>query len=261
MTDAPSAAVAVTFDFHQTLVACDPWFELEVRSLASAFLTWQGQSGGTIVDAELLRDADAAYRRLRDRVVADGREHAAEACLALVLDELELDIDRAIVEAGVDELMRGSLAAATPVDGAPALVAELVAAGVPLGVVSSAVHHPFLEWALDRFEMRLAFTTIVTSASAGYYKSRPEIFWRAADDLGVDPANVIHIGDSYRFDVEGAHRAGMRSVWLHPNLEAANESHEPALRLTSLDGAATKILTLLGIQPAPKVIHLSNASQ
>ena len=64
------------------------------------------------------------------------------------------------------------------------------------------------------FGIAAAFTTVVTSASAGFYKSRPEIYLHAAEQLGVVPQPMVHVGDSLRFDVGGASRAGMGTVWL-----------------------------------------------
>ena len=40
------AGRAITFDFHNTLIHCDPWFELEVRTLPGAFLRWFWQERG-----------------------------------------------------------------------------------------------------------------------------------------------------------------------------------------------------------------------
>jgi putative hydrolase of the HAD superfamily len=85
--------------------------------------------------------------------------------------------------------------------------------GLRCGIVSSAVHHPFLEWTLERFGLTAAFASVVTSASSGYYKSRPEIYQTALRALGVAPGEAVHVGDSYRFDVQGARRAGLRTIW------------------------------------------------
>lgn len=238
---------AVTFDFHNTLVRCDPWFELEVRTLPAAFLRWETEQGGDAVDAALLSTAEAAYRRLRQEIMAHGEELAAEAGVAQVLGELNLPVDPAMIERGVAALMRGALEAATPVPGAVATVRAVAATGVPVGIVSSAVYHPFLEWALARFGLLPLFAEVVTSASAGWYKSRPEIYWHATERLGAAPERTVHVGDSYRFDVAGARRAGLRTVWLRADPTAEAGDGEPAdLTLDSLEGAAPSILDLLG---------------
>jgi FMN phosphatase YigB (HAD superfamily) len=125
-------------------------------------------------------------------------------------------------------------------------VRELSQTGAPIGIVSSAVYHPFLEWTLEAFGLRDAFQVIVTSASAGFYKSRPEIFLHAAEALGADPGRMVHVGDSLRFGVGGAGRAGMAAVWLrHDGGRHEADAFTPDLTLETLVAAAPRILDVL----------------
>ncbi|HEU5432339.1 MAG TPA: HAD family hydrolase [Thermomicrobiales bacterium] len=237
---------AITFDFHNTLAHCDPWFDLEVHHLPSAFLRWLADHGGPVRSDETLADADAAYRRLRHAIVEHGNELPAEACVAYVLDDLGIAVDDATVERGVATLMRATLAEAEPTHGAIETVRALAETGVPLGIVSSAVYHPFLDWTLERFGIRDAFRDVTTSASAGFYKSRPELYLHAVARLDAVPERTVHVGDSWRFDVDGARRAGLRTVWLRradASLPAGGAA--PDLTVRTLVGAAPRILTLL----------------
>lgn len=195
---------------------------------------------------DLLEEADGRYRQLRKEIMEHGNELTAEACLQIVFGDLHLPVPEEDVRTGVGQLMREALTEATPVLGAVETVREIHGAGVPIGVVSSAVYHPFLEWTLESFGILGAFRVIVTSASAGFYKSRPEIFWHAAEALGAVPERMVHVGDSLRFDVGGASRAGMRTVWLRENrVEAGDQAIQPDLALTSLESAAPEILAVL----------------
>jgi HAD superfamily hydrolase (TIGR01549 family) len=237
---------AITFDFHNTLAHCDPWFDLEVHHLPSSFLRWLAENGGPVRSDEILADADAAYRRLRQAIVDHGNELPAEACVAYVLDDLGIAVDDATIERGAATLMRATLAAAEPTAGAIDTVRTLAAAGVPLGIVSSAVYHPFLDWTLERFGIRDVFRDVTTSASAGFYKSRPELYLHAVARLDAVPQRTVHVGDSWRFDVDGARRAGLRTVWLRrAGVELPAGGAEPDLAVSSLAGAAPRILTLL----------------
>lgn len=239
---------AVTFDFHNTLAICDEWFELEIRQLAAAYLSWEARQRATgPVDPALLDTAVTTYRQLRFEIMDHGNELSAEDCVAQVLERLSQPVNMESITHGVAELMREVSAAATPVPGAVETVRGLRDAGVTLGVISSAVYHPFLEWTLAKFEIEDAFRDIVTSASAGFYKSRPELYWHAAAAIGADPRRTVHIGDSYRYDVEGANRAGMATVWLNREGEPAPESDVvPNLTLSTLDGSKPAILALAG---------------
>src|SRR5262249_61886466 len=112
--------------------------------------------------------------------------------------------------------------------------------------VASAVYHPFLEWTLERFGIRDAFAVVTTSASAGYYKSRPEIYLQTLQRLEVDPARSVHVGDSWRFDVVGARRAGMRTVLIAAEHDpAAWEEFTPDLVVASLEHAAPRSMVVL----------------
>ena len=233
---------AITFDFHNTLAACPEWFDLEVKHLPSAFLQWHADS----YDPSLLADADARYRQLRRAIMAHGDELPAEACLERVFTAMGLEFSEDEVATGVEELMRDVLPHATPIPGAVAAVRAIHETGTAVGIVSSAVYHPFLEWTLDRFEIRDAFRAVVTSASAGFYKSRPEIYWHAAACLDTAPEHIVHIGDSLRFDVGGAGRAGFGTVWLrHADEASSQDGITPDLTLDTLENASPEILAVL----------------
>jgi HAD superfamily hydrolase (TIGR01509 family) len=243
---------AITFDFHNTLAACPEWFELEVRTLPSAFLRWWTSREGSALASAVFTDADDRYRRLRRDIMEHGNELSAEACLDRVFSAMWLDVPVGTIETGVEQLMRDALAGASPIPGAAETVRDLHQSGVPIGVVSSAVYHPFLEWTLSSFGIRDAFRVVITSASAGFYKSRPEIFLHAARALGTDPERMVHVGDSLRFDVGGASRAGMGTVWLQRDgAPAADETIFPDLTIETLEAAAPGILGVLRArQPA-----------
>jgi HAD superfamily hydrolase (TIGR01509 family) len=237
---------AITFDFHNTLASCPEWFELEVRHLPSAFLRWWSDRDGRQLAPTLLDEADARYRELRHEIIEHGNELTAEACLEHVFAVMRLHVAADDVRSGVADLMRGALAGAAPIPGAVTTVREIHRSGVPIGIVSSAVYHPFLDWTLEAFGIRDAFNVVITSASAGFYKSRAELYVHAAELLGATPERMVHVGDSFRFDVAGASRAGMGTVWLRGDQPQPEDSSiQPDLALTTLVAAAPEILMVL----------------
>jgi HAD superfamily hydrolase (TIGR01509 family) len=237
---------AITFDFHNTLATCPEWFELEVRHLPSAFLRWWSDRDGRRLAPGVLDEADARYRQLRQEIMEHGNELTAEACLERVFAAIRLPVPDDDVRSGVEVLMRGALDGAAPIPGAVATVREIHQAGIPMGIVSSAVFHPFLEWTLESFGIQNAFDVVITSASAGFYKSRAELYIHAAELLGATPEQMVHVGDSLRFDVGGANRAGMGTVWLRGDrIEPEDPSIRPDLVLTTLVEAAPQILMVL----------------
>lgn len=64
---------------------------------------------------------------------------------------------------------------------------------------------------------------VIISAEVGRRKPAREMFDRTAEALGCRPEEVLHVGDTWADDVEGALAAGMRACWV-------NRIGEPAPR-------------------------------
>lgn len=236
----------VTLDFHNTIVNSAAWFQIEVFDLPGAWLRWRATQTGIKVDPATIEEANAGYRRLRQAIHEHGHELTAEACLDIVLPQLGISVSDADLAEGVEAIMAETLADISPVDGVIDLIRDLQAEGVRLGIVSSAVYHAFLDWSLDRYGIKDAFDSIVTSASAGWYKSRPEIYWNALDALDSAPERAIHIGDSARFDVATGRRAGMQTIWYQrEGAKPLENDPGPHATIQSFAGAAPLVLDRL----------------
>jgi putative hydrolase of the HAD superfamily len=97
---------------------------------------------------------------------------------------------------------------------------ELRAAQLRLGLVSNGIRD------LREFvaHHRLDVDAIVGSRAHGYVKPHPTIFQSALEQLGVEPAQAVMVGDSLEEDVEGARALGMRAILIdrddrHPQVE------------------------------------------
>jgi putative hydrolase of the HAD superfamily len=60
------------------------------------------------------------------------------------------------------------------------------------------------------------FAVMVDSHCVGAEKPDPAIFRAALEPLHATPETTVFIGDSLRRDREGAHRMGMRFIWIAP---------------------------------------------
>src|SRR5262249_17861005 len=91
------------------------------------------------------------------------------------------------------------------------LVAELRAAGIPVGILSNS------EGRLAELVAELGwsdlFVVIADSGKLGMEKPDPAIFAWTAERLGAPLDRVVHVGDSYAADIQGALGAGMYAVW------------------------------------------------
>ena len=80
------------------------------------------------------------------------------------------------------------------------------------GVVANA-DHDYLMRCLDHNSLR--FDLLVDSETARCYKPEPRIFQRACHALSVPAGQAVMVGDTPGTDIQGAHRAGLRAVWLN----------------------------------------------
>lgn len=134
----------------------------------------------------------------------------------------------------------------------PALDA-LRAAGVRMGVISNFV------WGgtelIHDLELARHFEALTVSARVGFQKPHPGIFKHALESLNVAPANAMHVGDSYKADVIGAHRVGIDAVLIDRSggdlARVRDEHNDPDLAvIADLD----ELLDLLGIaRPTPNL--------
>lgn len=105
--------------------------------------------------------------------------------------------------------------------------------GYRFAVVSNARSHWAVVEIMKRLKIDRYFQTILTSASVGLRKPRPEIYLRAMNILGSSPDSTVMIGNSLGIDVLGAKKLNARA--LHIEREIAEESLvEPDATIKSL---------------------------
>lgn len=97
---------------------------------------------------------------------------------------------------------------------AQALLESLHGRGLKTGVVANSWPDPGRILRADAEALGLAahLDAMVFSAEAGVRKPAPEIFLAACEELGVDPAAVLFVGDDLVKDVQGAAAVGMRTA-------------------------------------------------
>ena len=216
------------FDFHNTLAICDPWLELEIRTLpglALVRLFEQGVLDGGGDLTERVEQSNTLFRRLRQTVRDSGVELSAFEGAKRVLAQMGHTPPDAALEGVVAELENECLPSVEMVEGVDVALRQLRDAGYRLGVVSSAGYPPFVEMALEMMGLRTYFSEVVTSAGEGVYKSDPEIFRRAAARLGAAPHEAVHIGDHAVYDVQTARRASLRAIWFVPHARRTAHLH------------------------------------
>jgi putative hydrolase of the HAD superfamily len=68
---------------------------------------------------------------------------------------------------------------------------------------------------LDRLGLTDRFDVLAISEAEGIAKPDPRIFTATLERLGCSADETVMVGDSWSADVEGAHAAGLRAIWLN----------------------------------------------
>jgi putative hydrolase of the HAD superfamily len=202
--------IAVTFDYGQTLAELD-----------TEYLARRVAEQGASVRADAL-DAAApaaweAYNRAKAR--GDVAEQAWSAFMRALLEGAGLavggrpdaSVTSNIVRFLWSEQPRNNLWR-RPIAGMKELVAELLDSGTRLGVLSNSEGR--LAELLDELDWKRYFGVVADSGCLGFEKPDRRIFEWTADRLGVKTADLIHIGDAWAADIEGALAVGARAIWI-----------------------------------------------
>jgi putative hydrolase of the HAD superfamily len=126
-----------------------------------------------------------------------------------------------------------------PNEGSAAVLHELVAREVPIGVVSNASGQ--IEGVLARAGVcqvgegtGAGVLCVIDSHVVGISKPDPGIFVTAVEAVGIHPDRIAYVGDSIRYDVGGAKAAGLTPLLLDPYGDGVAEGHERIESLTEL---------------------------
>jgi len=153
----------------------------------------------------------AAMRALRDRIAAENPQIAHDFGAQRRLSLRTALLPHGYDEAHVKDAFTAFYAARNEVecyaDALPAL--DLLKARYPLGAITNGNAD------LDAIGLRHYFRFSLRASDFGSAKPAPDIFHEACAQLGLQPAEVLHVGDDPALDVVGAHQAGLRCAWLN----------------------------------------------
>lgn len=110
------------------------------------------------------------------------------------------------------------------------LLAALKTRGLELGVVSNGCGN--VERLCEDLGYASSLSVVVDSWRVGLFKPDPAIFVHAAARLGLSPASIMMVGDSFDRDVRPAKSIGMQTAWLEG--EGGRECPDRALADVSL---------------------------
>lgn len=222
------AVGAVTLDFGNTIVRVDrPGLRAVIRGTAD-----QLAAAGTIHDvgAFLAAWAEERDRQFRDsvplfqevdldqrvvRVLArlrglappgpgDGWDDEAAARL----------VEPAEVDQAVGWYSAAFVATMAPLPEADGVIRRLAARGFRLAILSNWPLASTIDRYAEAHGWLPLLEAVIVSQRIGTIKPHPEIFRQAALLLATPPARILHVGDDWAADIEGASRAGWRTAYV-----------------------------------------------
>lgn len=229
MTAARLAVQGITFDFGNTLVRVDhAGLRAVVTTTAERLL-----DRGSIADVETFLAAWAVERDRQFRlqvprlleVALDERCRHVFAGLrgarvpggdAEPWDEEEVAARSTGEEVAwaVGMYSDAFVATMAPLRDAEPTLREAAARGFRLGVVSNWPHAPTIDRYVEASGWSPFLSAVVVSQRVGVIKPHPMIFGAAAEQLGLAPGALLHVGDDWAADVVGARGAGWRAAYL-----------------------------------------------
>jgi len=228
----------VLFDLWGTLIADDPQTGA-VRNSLRAQMTADALASLGLRHARA--DIEAAFDRAAEahsRIHDEGLDITAEGRTILYLRHLDEHLPDRLDEPAWTLLHRAILTPALharpqPLAGAAEALAQVKAAGFPVGLVSNAGTTPgfVLREILDGHGLLRYFDDTVFSDEVELAKPNAAIFERALDAFGLAPEQAVFVGDQPVLDVLGPRAAGLWAVQVG---HLGEDGIEPHVRIASV---------------------------
>ena len=239
---------AVSFDLWFTALYFDSeiedaWRSDRIRVLGEML---RGTTGDVPTPDAIGRALDSVQSHLR----SEGHDPVVVAPKQLVAQyarSLEARLTVSVEEAGRRYSTAGLFEHPPPINPEVASVADaLQARGIPLIMITNTARQESSWQEFLRNRAGLRFEHIVTSCEFGAAKPDREIFLEASRRVGVPPSGILHVGDRWELDVEGALRAGYgaalyRGLWsryppeFYPRTDLPEADYPNVLRIDRLD--------------------------
>jgi putative hydrolase of the HAD superfamily len=246
----------VIFDLGNTLMFLDDEWEPVRRRSAHDLVQFLIQAGVDIDPQRFGEEYLELRRTLYHRAAEEQVEYSAEESLRRALLRWEhRDLSHEFIQAAVRAFFAFEEERWTAYDHSEATLRELSQRGYRLALISNATDDPLIQRLVDRLGFRKWVDLAFTSAGVGLRKPHPGIFQRVLSQWDLTPSQVAMVGDTLRFDIAGAHNAGLKGIlaaWdLYPDYDAEADHVVPAATADSLQHLL-ELLSRMDEQPSAK---------
>ena len=229
----------VIFDLGNTLMYMDNDWEVVRRRGARDLVDFLMERGFALDPSQFAEEYLSLRKSLYAKSVEEAVEYTAEHSLRTLLAQSGY-------EQTSRELAQGALRAFfgfereqwKPYPQAEPTLRQLSARGYRLALISNATDDELIQGLAERAGFRKWFDMSLSSAGVGLRKPHPGIFQVVLEEWAFPASQVVMIGDTLRFDVLGAHNAGLKAIlagWdLYPDYDAEGDHVVPDATAESL---------------------------
>lgn len=190
---------AILFDLDNTLI---DFMTMKRKSCEAAI--------EAMIDAGLETGKEKAFSTLFDIYEKKGIEY--NRIFQEFLKKTIKKVDYKILAKGIDAYRKAQAAYLKPYPKTTETLVRLKEKGMKLGIVSDA---PSVNAWLRLVEMKLEdfFDVVITLHDTGKKKPSKTPFLKAVKKLGIEPGDILFVGDWPERDIKGAKAVGMKTVF------------------------------------------------
>ncbi len=237
----------IIFDLGSTLMYfAGKWEDVDQQSTASlvAFLRTNGVAVEDTFPALFLQHRKRGWKLTEET----GLEHTVEDALRDALAQMgDFSLDGLLPRAVAAYFALGEACWHAYPD-AVATLQELTRRGLRVGLISNADDDGLVHRAVERLGFAPYLSPVLSSAAEPRWrKPDPRIFHLVSDAWQLPPADIAMVGDAARFDILGAHHAGMRGILIERGENAPWQkipdelANDPAVRADATVRALAEI--------------------
>jgi len=244
---------AVLFDLGGTLVYQDESEKVREARLRSLNLSLRGR-GHKIELPRMRRVFDEVFEPVYSHCEQTDTEVPLEEPFRQFLARLGIQAvgDTQFIQDALADFLRPEIESWKLYPDTIMLLSTLKDMNLKLGLISNASDHSVITVIIDRLNIARFFDAVVTSAQLKLRKPKPEIFKKALECLGVNPSEVVMVGDTVKGDIGGAKNLGIKAILVKRGKSEIEEGPDPDAVVKNLADTLPVIKNWMGITKGKK---------
>jgi putative hydrolase of the HAD superfamily len=226
---------AIGFDWAYTLV--DLGTEDDRKPLQKVFSFLEGKSISLPDFEEFLEKMRKIFRPMIENSRSTNQEARFEVALEKLVNHFRIPLNENITLIKLLEVYYLEVYSERKVyPEVMSVLRSFMNMGARMGIISNTTNPVFMkEKEMAATGLKPFFEFAIYSSDTPYRKPHPSIFELAITRLGINPEEILFVGDNLLLDVVGAQSVGMKSAWLNRDGKNLPIGINPDYELHSLE--------------------------